>query len=567
VVGRLLGLRKLCIFVVAAATMSMAASSAVGATRLPHSHWPTAHRVFRKSYLADLGMRAIRRPMRSPRARASIVDGDQIAITQAPWQVFVVAFIPISDTEYLVLLCGGSIIDETHVVTAGHCMFDPETNTRVPAKDVLVVAGTSNIEVAEPEEQEIETEDIRVHPYFEYSIGAGAPDDIAVLTLSEHLKFDSSVQPISLAAAAPGEGAQVNLTGFGRESPSVKAEGPLHSLGMTVGFSRPCGGEADAVFVCASSVGGSGCAGDSGSGLTSGSIATLVGVMDTDELVGGESCLPGTNNGFVNIAAPEIRDFIEGSETPPRAPRGGGAVIRAVLEVGHAMTCEPGLWTGSPTFVYTFVNSVNQQTLQSGPSQTYQLTAADVGRTIYCQVSASNSGGTGMGRTPSLSAIKASPSSSPTPAPSNVAPAETLPTPSFPSVLSSPTPSSVLSLGSVNLTTQSDGLVTIELMCEGEQPCSGKLTLEAEQSSKGKHGKRTSHLVVIGHFSFSLLAEGTGDVKSKLNELGLTLLRAAHGRLAARLRIAQLSGGETEMKTVHLDEVVPRARVKKKRAT
>lgn len=479
------------------------------------------------------------------------------------------AFIPISGTEYLVLLCGGSIIDETHVVTAGHCMFDPETNTRVPAKDVLVVAGTSNMEVAEPEEQEIETEDIRVHPYFEYSIGAGASDDIAVLALSEHLKFDSSVQPISLAAAAPGEGAQVNLTGFGRESPSVKAEGPLHSLGMTVGFSRPCGGEADAVFLCASSAGGSGCAGDSGSGLTSGSIATLVGVMDTDELVGGESCLPGSNNGFVNIAAPEIRDFIEGSETPPRAPRGGGAVIRAVLEVGHAMTCEPGSWTGSPTFVYTFVNSVNQQTLQSGPSQTYQLTAADVGRTIYCQVSASNSGGTGVGMTPALSAIKASPPSPPTLAPSNVAPAETLPTPSFPSILSLPTQSSpsVLSLGSANLATQSDGLVTIGLMCEGEQSCSGKLTLEAEQSSKGKHGKRTSHLVVIGHFSFSLLAEGTGDVKSKLNKLGLTLLRAAHGRLAAHLRIAQLSGGETEIKTVHLYEVVPRAQGKKKRAT
>lgn len=64
--GRLLDLRKLCIFVVAAATMSMAASSAVGATRLPHSHWPTAHRVLRKSYLADLGMRAIRRRMHSP---------------------------------------------------------------------------------------------------------------------------------------------------------------------------------------------------------------------------------------------------------------------------------------------------------------------------------------------------------------------------------------------------------------------------------------------------------------------------------------------------------------------
>lgn len=399
---------RVLVLAVAVVTVLVGASSAVASAQAHNRHWPMVSRVLRGMGSHVLRQRTVRDSALSPRARASIVGGSQIEVTQAPWQVFVISVIPLEKGEDLLLLCGGSIIDETHVVTAGHCMFDPETDSRVPAEDVFVVAGTSDFARLEAGEQEMGVASVRVHPDFEYALGAGAPDDIAVLELTKPLTFNASAQPIGMIApnATPAEGTEVNLTGFGRESSTGSSEGPLHSLGMTVGFSRPCGGEADAVFVCASSQDGSGCNGDSGSGLTYGSMPTLVGVMDIVEIVAGEACSDGADNGFVNVAAPEIRDFIEGDEDPPIAPRGGGVSIRAVLKVGYTATCESGSWSGSPSFTYIFMNSADGEALQSGASSTYQFTKADAGLGISCEVLASNGGGTGVARTAALSAIK-----------------------------------------------------------------------------------------------------------------------------------------------------------------
>lgn len=230
---------------------------------------------------------------------------------------------------------------------------------------------------------------------------------MAVIELAHALAFNASVQPIGLVAAGEtqAEGTQVNLTGFGLEASAGELEGPLHSIGMTVGFSRPCGGPADAVFLCASAAGGSGCEGDSGSALTGGLTPALVGVMDTVEVISGEVCLAGYPNGFVNVAAPEIRDFIEGDEDPPVAPRGGGISIRAITRVGKTATCEPGSWSGSPTFEYRFLNSAGNQVLQAGSSSTYPLTEADLGVSISCEVLAGNAGGIGEARTNALPSI------------------------------------------------------------------------------------------------------------------------------------------------------------------
>lgn len=545
------------VLAVAMATLFIAVSGAAASTRARHVRWPMTYRVLKKSDLRIPGRRALDKGGHSPSARAAIVGGSQIAITQAPWQVFVVSTIPV-EKGVLLLLCGGSVIDETHVVTAGHCMFNPENGSVVPSEDVSVVAGTSDFAHPEAGEQEVEASKVRVHPNFDYAAGPGASDDIAVLELAKPLVFSTLVRPIGLVAAGatPGEGVQVNLTGFGQESTTSDPEGPLNSIGMTIGYSRPCGGEADAVFLCASAPSGSGCEGDSGSGLTEGPAPVLVGVMDTVAVVAGEECQADSENGFVNVAAPEIRDFLEGSETPPLAPRGGGAIIRAVPEVGHLMTCEPGTWSGSPAFTYAFVNSANGQTLQAGPSPTYPLTDADVGRTIYCQVSASNIGGTGTGRTPALSAIKA-PASPPTPG-SGGGNTQAPPTPSFPSTIT---------LNDANLTTQSSGLVTVALTCAGEESCTGELTLQAKRSVKKKHGRKTTRTVTIGHVTFSIPAEEIGDIKLRLNGLGMALLNGAHGKLAARLRIEQTSPGETETTAVHLIETGHHARSERRRAS
>ena len=384
--------------------------------------WPESHRVDRSVVRALRGRAA--RPRRNGRdlrgrARVAIADGTQIGIEQAPWQVEVLA--EVSKGEGLA--CGGAILDSTQILTAAHCTYDPETGTPLPAGAIVIVAGIAPVSVEEiksnPATQAEFVATVRVDPSFRYSLGPGTSDDVAVLTLAKPLSLDATVGPIALTPAGASlvegsnivEGAGLTLTGFGEQQAGVEANHNLYSLSMTAGFSGKCGGEADAVFVCASSQAGSGCSGDSGSALTSGYPAALVGVMDTVEVVSGQACETGATNGFVNTSAPEIRDFIEGSEAPPMAPRGGKGVAFAgegegeQAKLGVPLTCEPGSWSGSPTIAYTFVDAANGIALQSGSSQTYTPSSEDVGRAIYCEVQASNAGGTGVARTATARAV------------------------------------------------------------------------------------------------------------------------------------------------------------------
>jgi hypothetical protein len=338
----------------------------------------------------------------------SIAGGTQIGIAGAPWQVQLFAKL----TSGKGIACGGAIIDASHILTAAHCAYDPETSTRLQASAFVIAAGIAPMTAHEiessPAAEARLISAVRVHPMFQYSAGPGAPDDVAVLTLERALNFDATVQPIALAPAGASlqEGRGVGLTGFGEQQYGVEGNFNLYSLSMTVAYPGRCGGEADAVFVCASSKSGSACSGDSGSALTSGSPATLVGVMDMIEQVSSQYCQAGSTNGFVNTSAPEIRDFIEGSETPPRAPRGGkGASIKGESQVGAALSCEAGSWSGSPAISYLFVDSANGLVLQSGSSSTYTPTSSDIGRRIDCEVRASNVGGTGVARTSTLRAI------------------------------------------------------------------------------------------------------------------------------------------------------------------
>ena len=337
----------------------------------------------------------------------AIVGGNRISIEQSPWQAAVLAIL--SKTE--ALLCGGTILNTSEVLTAGHCTYDPSTLAPIPADQIIVVAGTANLSQAEPGEQFTLASSVRVHPYYVYNPTATqpTPDDVAVLSLETPFSFTGAVQPISLTP--PGsllaEGTAVNLTGFGEETPFEEPSGELNAIAMTLGSSRECGGEDNALFLCASTPTGSDCLGDSGSALTvPGSPATLVGLTNTVEVIDGEPCRDGAVGGFANVGAPEIRDFItEDASAPPHAPRGGGVFAYGVPVVGNTLTCEPGEWSYDPVFTYLFINSADGQVLQDGSSSTYLLSKADVGRTILCEVLATNAGGTGVGRTSATSPV------------------------------------------------------------------------------------------------------------------------------------------------------------------
>jgi hypothetical protein len=482
--------------------------------------------------------------MRPRRARVAIVGGSQISILQAPWQVAVEAVIP-EEKEVLSILCGGSILDSAHIVTAAHCVFDSKTHEQIPAEDFDVRAGTADLAIGETEEQERNVTDVRPHPYYVYAPDSGRvlPDDVAVLTLQEPLTLDlqSAIIPMVSAGSSPVEGTPVNVTGFGEENPNTEElNGKLYSLGMTLDYSRGCGGENDAVLLCASSPLGTPCNGDSGSALTTtGSPQMLTGIEDDGILVSGKRCVADAENAFANVAAPEIQDFLDGSEAPPRAPRGGGAIIREAPIGDGSMSCEPGHWSGDPTFTYTFLDGSDAAVLQQGASSTYAVTAADVGQAIACEVQASNEGGTGIGRTPGLHAIAAAPVVQP--------PASETPKSEAPS---NPSASAKVSLVGAHIAKASRGVAPVKLTCVGTGTCQGKLILRYR--SPAKKGKR-ARTEILGKANFSVQAGRTVTVELTLDADGRALLEAGHRRLNATLIVLQTSPGSA---TTHNEAVV-----------
>jgi hypothetical protein len=544
---------------------------------LRHGHLLTLRR-------GDLLIRAlggVRDVAHSHRARVAIVGGEHISIAQAPWQVVVIAVL--SETD--VLLCGGSILNGAEVLTAGHCVYNPNTRALIPANHILVVAGTSDFKVAQAGEQESLVAGARVHPYYVYDPEAtrAAPDDVALLKLEKAFVLGSTAEPIALTTAGSlsQAGAVVHLSGFGEENPLNKElNGELYSIGMTLGSGRECGGEADALFLCASTPNGSLCLGDSGSGLTvPGSPVTLAGVADTVEVISGVPCRDGARGGFADVAAPEIQDFIDGSESPPRAPRGGGTVIRGVTEIGSTLTCEPGGWSNSPAFTYAFVNSANGQVLQQGPSPTYALSGADVGRTILCQLQAANAGGTAVARTEALPPIEEGYLKKAVEATKAMAEAhereemekkareEAERKPPFIASMYGHPPEAVppsqsasagVTLSGTSLAVQRDGTALVTLDCAGSGSCEGKLTLSAQATSKAKGKKKRT--ITIGTAKFSIAAGKTATAKVKLDAAGRGLLGSAHERLAAHLTVLKLAPAPEHTQTLSVQLLRQKAR-------
>jgi Trypsin len=327
-----------------------------------------------------------------------IIGGQESQISQFPWQVFVGR-----EAEGTGASCGGSILNATTILTAAHCVVHDGTTTPYPAGDFFVVSGDSNVNGVSSTEQFRLLSSLRVHPYF--TSLPDIKDDVAVLTLSAPLTlspaFDTQAIGLVPSGATPPAGTPLSVSGYGKQegAGSAKPNGRLYSTTLTAMSSEACGSyvkeEANsAVLLCAFGVSSATCQGDSGGPLTEGSPAVEVGLVD----FGGENCPVGQPSGFTNLAAPEVRAFIEGSEAPPVAAR--PTTSPGIRGIGPGpvdfspQTCEAGAWSGSPSFSYTFrAENASAQVFQSGPSAVFTPQANLVGMRVVCVVQASNPGG------------------------------------------------------------------------------------------------------------------------------------------------------------------------------
>jgi hypothetical protein len=245
----------------------------------------------------------------------------------------------------------------------------------------------------------------RVHPGFR-NTGFDVPDDVAVLTLSLPLSFDTPyVQPAALPTGnepIPG-GTEVVIAGFGYIVSHGATRGPLKELTATVEREGSCGGyantnfypDADGVFICAYTPVAAACGGDSGAGFVTTGHRVVLGVLE-DALPG---CAPASMELGAYVGAPEILSFIEGNDRPPMAPRlisGSSIALNGPtpVAVGDTLRCAAGGWPAQVSISYAFFDVTTGTFLQRNGGPAFLVPSTALGATLSCQATVTNTGGT-----------------------------------------------------------------------------------------------------------------------------------------------------------------------------
>jgi len=175
------------------------------------------------------------------------------------------------------LMCGGSILSETWVVTAGHCC-DGQSATRLGVR-----AGSWHLHEEDADQAEYSVKRVLLHEdYDSWTIN----NDICLLEIDGVIEFNEHVNKIGLPLPLdePECGALCWVTGWGTTSEGGHLSDVLQKVQVPVVCDEECRdayGENDISdnMICAGSAGKDSCQGDSGGPL-------MCGQKPTDELTG-----------------------------------------------------------------------------------------------------------------------------------------------------------------------------------------------------------------------------------------------------------------------------------------
>ena len=192
-----------------------------------------------------------------------IVGGTEAKPYSWPWQVamFTHTFI------FNLFECGGSIINEHWLMTAGHCVYGHLSPKGYRWKAGVFQKGASN----KPMEQVLQAQKIVLHPHYNHEAHL---NDVALIQLSTPISFNAHIQPVCLPCVNDIKtGDSVTITGWGAKysgAPFVPSN--LRQVTTTLDADSECltdyGRSYNATcMMCAGVKGKDSCQGDSGGPL------------------------------------------------------------------------------------------------------------------------------------------------------------------------------------------------------------------------------------------------------------------------------------------------------------
>lgn len=170
------------------------------------------------------------------------------------------------------LECGGSVINNGWVLTAGHCVYDDMTPGNYQVKAGVFQEDSTN----EDGEQIVNVKAIHLHPKYNPYFGEGVPEfDISLIELASPLTYSDHVQPICLPtddsqAILPPN--QAWVTGWGTTSEGGDISAKLRQVQVPFVDFKTCESEYtgdidENTMICAGKKGLDSCQGDSGGPL------------------------------------------------------------------------------------------------------------------------------------------------------------------------------------------------------------------------------------------------------------------------------------------------------------